>query len=82
MRTLRRFANYKERICNKVDEKCVQFLTAKNSGIDGLLVTVGLCIIALVLCVVMKSSLSGFITEIVGQMQQKALGILDVGKIS
>ncbi len=82
MRVLRRLTNYKERICNKVDEKCISFLIAKNSGIDGLLVTVGLCIIALVLCLVMKTSLSDFITKIVGQMQEKALGILDVGKVS
>ena len=54
------------------------FLCSKSSGIDGLLVTVGLCIIALVLCVVMKKSLSDFITTVVTSMQQKAIGILDV----
>lgn len=62
--------------------KARDFLCAKNSGIDGLLVTVGLCIIALVLCVVMKQSLSDFITTIVTSMQQKAIGILDVTTVS
>lgn len=52
------------------------FLTAKSSGIDGLLVTVGLCIIALLLCVVMKDSLTTFITQIVSALQTKAIGIL------
>ena len=62
--------------------KARDFLRAKSSGIDGLLVTVGLCIIALVLCVVMKQSLSDFITTIVTSMQQKAIGILDVTTVS
>lgn len=56
-------------------------MIAKSSGIDGLLVTVGLCIIALVLCVVMKDSLTTFITSIVTSMQEKAVGILDISKI-
>lgn len=51
-------------------------LTAKSEGIDGLLVTVGLCIIALLLCVVMKDSLTTFITQIVTALQTKAIGIL------
>lgn len=56
--------------------KMMKFLTAKSEGIDGLLVTVGLCIIALLLCVVMKDSLTTFITQIVTALQTKALGIL------
>ena len=48
----------------------------REAGIDGILVTVGLCIIALLLCVVMKDSLTGFIQTIVTAMQNKANGIL------
>ena len=66
---------------NYYKEKCVRFMTSKSSGIDGLLVTVGLCIIALVLCVVMKDSLTTFITGIVNSMQEKAVGILDISKV-
>lgn len=73
MRALRRLNCYKE--------KCMRFMCAKSSGIDGLLVTVGLCIIALVLCVVMKDSLTTFITSIVTSMQQKAIGILDISTV-
>ena len=51
-------------------------LLAKDEGIDGILVTVGLCIIALLLCVVMKDSLTTFISQIVTALQTKALGIL------
>lgn len=47
-----------------------------QSGIDGILVTVGLCIIALLLCVVMKNSLSGFIESIVASMTKEAKNIL------
>lgn len=48
----------------------------KSPGIDGILVTVGLCIIALLLCVVMKDSLSTFISTIIQNMLTKAQGIL------
>jgi len=48
----------------------------KERGIDGILVTVGLCIIALVLCVVMKDSLKIFIEEIVKAMTEQAKLIL------
>lgn len=52
------------------------FWTVKDPGIDGILVTVGLCIIALLLCVVMKDSLTEFIQTIVGDMTSRAQGIL------
>lgn len=49
---------------------------AKEPGIDGILVTVGLCIIALLLCVVMKDSLKAFIETIVTAMTSEAQNIL------
>lgn len=48
----------------------------KEPGIDGILVTVGLCIIALLLCVVMKDSLQDFIETIVQAMTTEAENIL------
>ena len=48
----------------------------KEPGIDGILVTVGLCIIALLLCVVMKDSLTAFIRTLVEAMTAKAQQIL------
>ena len=48
----------------------------KEPGIDGILVTVGLCIIALLLCVVMKDSLQTFIETIVTAMTTEAQKIL------
>ncbi len=55
----------------------VDFWMKKDEGIDGILVTVGLCIIALLLCVVMKDSLAGFIETIVSGMTTKASEILN-----
>ncbi len=52
------------------------FWMKKDSGIDGILVTVGLCIIALLLCVVMKTSLGDFIETIMGELTEKASLIL------
>jgi len=48
----------------------------KEEGLDGILVTIGLCIIALLLCVVMKDSLTEFIQTIVKAMTDSAKGIL------
>lgn len=48
----------------------------REAGIDGILVTVGLCIIALLLCVVMKDSLTDFIQTLVKGMTEKAQAIL------
>lgn len=51
-------------------------LLKKHEGIDGLLVTVGLCIIALLLCVVMKDKLTTFIGTVVNSLTTKAINIL------
>jgi len=48
----------------------------KEPGIDGILVTVGLCIIALLLCVVMKDSMASFIQTIVTTLTSEAQKIL------
>lgn len=48
----------------------------REKGIDGILVTVGLCIIALLLCVVMKDSLTAFIETLVEAMTLRAQQIL------
>ncbi len=51
---------------------------SKSAGIDGILVTVGLCIIALLLCVVMKNSLTTFIETLVKNLQSEAQKMLGV----
>lgn len=56
--------------------KLVAAAMKKEAGIDGILVTVGLCIIALLLCVVMKDSLTTFIKTLVEAMTEKAREIL------
>ena len=61
-----------QKFWDKVKEQALR----REQGIDGILVTVGLCIIALLLCVVMKDSLTAFIQTIVTAMQTKAAGIL------
>lgn len=48
----------------------------KEAGIDGILVTVGLCIIALLLCVVMKDSLTAFIQTLVTELTNEAKEVL------
>ena len=48
----------------------------REEGLDGILVTIGLCIIALLLCVVMRDSLTEFIQTIVSEMTNSAKNIL------
>lgn len=49
----------------------------KEAGIDGIIVTVGLCIIALLLCVIMKDSLKTFIETIVKSLTNEAQKVLN-----
>lgn len=66
-------------IRNKLNKLYVVILRKgleKEKGIDGILVTVGLCIIALLLCVVMKDSLATFVTTIVQELTKEAKTIL------
>lgn len=60
----------------KLGERIKSRAMHKAPGIDGILVTVGLCIIALLLCVVMKDSLTTFIQTIVTALQTRAAAIL------
>lgn len=57
-------------------EKLRRQALRKEPGIDGILVTVGLCIIALLLCVVMKNSMTSFIQTIVTTLTTEAQKIL------
>lgn len=68
--------NKKETKVKDIKAKMMGKLLHREPGIDGILVTVGLCIIALLLCVVMKDSLTTFIETIVGALQTKATSIL------
>lgn len=60
----------------EVGRKIKKAALKKEPGIDGILVTVGLCIIALVLCVVMKDSMAAFVKTLVDAMTLKAQQIL------
>ncbi len=57
-------------------KKISKIIMKKEQGIDGILVTVGLCIIALLLCVVMKDSMATFIQTIVNTLTSEAQKIL------
>lgn len=65
----------KVKVC-QAGRRLVREAVKKEAGIDGILVTVGLCIIALLLCVVMKDSLTAFIKTLVEAMTVKAQQIL------
>lgn len=51
-------------------------LLKKHSGASDLVATIGLCIIVLVICVVLKDQLSNLVTTIVQGITTKAQGIL------
>lgn len=56
--------------------KLLEKAMKKEQGVDGILVTVGLCIIALLLCVVMKDKLEDFIGNIMKVLEDEATKIL------
>ena len=60
----------------RIGSKVWKCAVKQEPGIDGILVTVGLCIIALVLCVVMKDSMSAFVKRLVDALTLKAQQIL------
>ncbi len=57
-------------------QKIKQWIIKKEPGVDGILVTVGLCVIALLLCVVMKDALTTFVTTLVTEMTNEAKALL------
>ena len=57
-------------------KKLMKLGCKQEPGIDGILVTVGLCVIALLLCIVMKDSLKVFIETLVQSMTTEAQKIL------
>ncbi len=67
-----RIREYLEELPKRVIWSAMQ----KEDGIDGILVTVGLCIIALLLCVVMKDGLTTFINTIVTELTNEAKAVL------
>lgn len=79
-RPYRAAINGKEKTMKEKLRGFVQYLgreaLKQDDGIDGILVSVGLCVIALLLCVVMKDSLSAFIQTIVSAMTNQAQQIL------
>ena len=76
MRMYYRFQVARIRLWNSLAERASGYRELADPGIDGILVTVGLCIIALLLCVVMKNSLTEFIHSIVSSMTKEASDIL------
>ena len=72
----RQIAVYVKEMLSKGWERVTGRALQKENGIDGILVTVGLCIIALLLCVIMKDSLKVFIETIVSSLTTEAQNIL------
>ncbi len=60
----------------KTKETVKRVLLSKHQGVDGIVVTVGLCLIALVLCIIAKDSMETFITTLITAITTKAQGIL------
>ena len=59
-------------VANRAKESFKEFVTKKSEGVDGILVTVGLCIIALVLVIVLKDQLAAYVNQLVSSMTQKS----------
>lgn len=49
----------------------------KRKGVDGIIVVLFLCVIAVVLCAVFKDQISTFMTGVMTQLTDKARSIID-----
>lgn len=65
----------------KMGGRIYRAMMNEEEGLDGILVTVGLCIIALLLCVVMRDSLTSFIQTLVTEMTNTAKNILSTAGV-
>lgn len=61
---------------NKITMKGKMLLLQKHEGLNGVVVTIGLCVIAILLCVVLNSSLETYVKDVVGAMKTKTTTIL------
>lgn len=60
----------------KVKEKVCGFLATKSEGVDGLLVTVGLCVLAIAIIVIFNSELTTLVNTVLNGMATKIKDIL------
>lgn len=49
----------------------------KRKGINGIIVVLFLCVVAVVLCALFKDKIGAFMTEVMTQLQTKATAIID-----
>lgn len=60
----------------KAKGKVCSFLASKRKGVDGLLVTVGLCVLAIAIIVIFNGRLSTIVEDIFTKMTTKINDIL------
>ncbi len=49
----------------------------KHKGVDGVIVTIFLCVIAVVICSIFKDQITTFMTGVMSQLTDKAKAIID-----
>ncbi len=60
----------------KVKTKVGELLCKKSEGVDKIMITIGLCIVALLIVGILNGVLETFVKNLVGEMTTKASGIL------
>ena len=61
----------------KVKDGIGGFMRKKFAGVDGILVTIFLCVIAIVLCIIFRDQIKKFITDIMESLLTKSQSILN-----
>lgn len=65
---------------NSLKEKAASL--KKHKGVDGIIVVLFLCVIAVVLCAVFKNQISTFMTGVMNQLTDKAKSIIDTTSVT
>lgn len=60
----------------KIKDVTKKLLFGKHEGLNGIVVTIGLCIVALLLCVGLNTGLGGYVTNIISAMTTKSTTLL------
>lgn len=61
----------------RVKEGIGGFMRKKFAGVDGILVTIFLCVIAIVLCIIFRDQIKAFIESVMDSLLKKSESILN-----
>ena len=60
----------------KIKDVTKKLLFRKHEGLNGIVVTIGLCVVALLICVGLNTALGGYVTNVMSALTTKTTTLL------